>query len=740
MFKALRSDLCHGKITVDTWLKSLSQQRHYKDAALIRHAAVLSQLAGDDEVTDGGDSCYHQGMCMAEILADLGMDSETLAAAIVYPHTQYAGLSHEDISEHLGQTVAKLVDGVEKMDAMRTLSGSLNRPTSHRSQMDNMRKMLLAMVDDVRIVVIKLAERLAMLRTLSSEMATSQRQLDVAQESLEIYAPLANRLGIAELKWEIEDLAFKSLNTSVYDTISTHLAEDRAARDAYIEQVIDTLKHALAQAEIKDAEVTGRAKHIYSIHKKMQRKNVSFDQIFDVRAVRILVDSIESCYAALGVVHSLWTHIPHEFDDYITAPKPNGYRSLHTAVVGPQDKHLEIQIRTHNMHQESELGVAAHWMYKEGGRYKSGLEDKISWLRQVLAWQNELVAGDAHHTPVDVDIFEDRVYVFTPQGDILDLPKGATPLDFAYQLHSEVGHRCKGAKVNGHIVPLTYEIKTGEQIEVLTSKHGQPSRDWLDANLGYLKTSKAKAKVHHWFKKQDYDKHVTEGQALLDKAMKKEDVTLSSAELNTLAEQYNFKSYKDLMAAIGTGDIKINQLINRSKQHHITEPQELETFEPALKILTKPTGQSGDVTIQGMKNTVTHLARCCTPLPGDDIVGYVTKGQGISIHRSDCRNLADTPSMEMDRIISAQWSGTSNQYPVDLHVQARDRTGLVKDITTVLANEKVNLCALTTSTSRLENSAYVVLTIEIENLSHLQKIMDRIRQLESVTAVTRISQ
>lgn len=738
MFKTLTQPFAKGQITAEQWLNTLGKNRTPKELALITHACVLSQLAGDDEFTDSGDTCYHQGICIAEILNELGMDHETIATAIIYPSTQYTGLRREDIAEHLGDTVAQLVDGVEKMDALRTLSGTTKRSTSQRAQLDNMRKMLLAMVDDVRIVVIKLAERLSILRELFT--AHPARKSLLAQECLDIYAPLANRLGIGELKWELEDLAFRHLNPKEYEHIASKLAEKRESRDQYIHNVIALLNKALAEQKLSSANITGRAKHIYSIYRKMHRKQVDFEAIYDIRAVRVLVDSIEDCYAVLGISHSLWQHIPEEFDDYITAPKENGYRSLHTAVIGPDNKHLEIQIRTQAMHEESELGVAAHWMYKEGGRYKSGLEDKISWLRQVLAWQKELVSDEQIQTPIDSDVFEDRIYVFTPQGEILDLPKGATPLDFAYQVHSEIGHRCRGAKINGHIVPLTYALKTGEQIEILTTKQGHPSRDWLDNHLGYLKTSRAKAKVHHWFKKQDYEKNITTGQALLDKAMKKGDITLSSAEISKLAESYNFKHYKDLMAAIGAGEIKLNQLINRSKSKTSDEP----TAPPSAETLTihAPTGThgKGDVTIQGMKNLVTYLARCCTPLPGDDIVGYVTKGQGISIHRSDCRNLADTPSMDAKKIISAQWMATQQHYPVDLHIQAKDRTGLVKDITTILANEKINVIGLMTTTSKIENVASTMLTIEIENLNHLEKVIEKLRQVQQIMSVTRVNQ
>jgi GTP pyrophosphokinase len=714
-----------GSINLEAWLQHISAARAMHDIALIRHACVLSQLAGEDKPVLTGVSCLQQGLTMAEILLDLHLDNDTIAAALVYNSVRYADLSLDDVREHLGPTVAKLVQGAIQMDAMRALPGLT---AENHTQLENVRKMLLAMVEDMRVVVIKLAERTAIMRALDVFDEAKRRRF--ADETMAIYAPLANRLGIGQLKWELEDLALRYIEPAAYREIAGLLKERRIEREEYIEAVVRQLKDALKKAHVPQFEISGRVKHIYSIHRKMLRKKLSYDQIFDLNAVRILVSTVEDCYSALSIVHGLWKPIAAEFDDYIATPKPNGYRSIHTAVIGPNNKTVEVQIRTQQMHKESEHGVAAHWRYKEGGAQKAAYEAKIAWLRQVLEWQKDLVktgiAVDATHTAV----LDDRVYVFTPTGEIVELPQGATPLDFAYHIHSEVGHRCRGAKVNGTMVPLTYTLNTGEQVEVLTAKQSNPSRDWINSHLGYLKSPRAKAKVHHWFKLQDYDKNVGEGQTMLDREMQR--LAVGETDFEKVAHKLHFKTKKDMLAALGGGDLRTVQVLNAiHAQLEITKkPEETITTIPLrAPSKTLPSG----INIAGIGNLLTHTALCCKPVPGDAVLGYITQGRGVAIHRQDCHNMLNLPDANRARVVDVDWGGgAADFYPVDIYIYAYDRPGLVRDITTLIANEKLNLIALTTAIDKNANIAHVSVTIEIHDLSALSNLFDRIRHIPNV--------
>lgn len=716
-----------GPINIETWLQQFAAKYPLENIALIRQAATLAQVAGEDAAAPNGESCLHQGLAMAEILAHLEVDDETLAAAIVYSSASFADLSLEDISEHLGIKITKLVKGTRQMQAVNILRGE-NYHSHDPATIDNIRKMLLAMVDDVSVVLIKLAERLCILRNVAIFSDNKKRQ--VAQETMDIYAPLANRLGIGQIKWQLEDLSFRYLNPTEYKSISNGLKEKRIEREHYIKQMVTELTQLLTQANVQDFKISGRAKHIYSIYRKMQRKRAPLSEIYDASAVRILVPTVADCYTALSNVHTLWRHISKEFDDYVATPKPNGYRSIHTAVIGPEGKNVEIQIRTYEMHEESELGVAAHWMYKEGRRKLSSYEEKIAWLRQVMDWQKEVAKSDAAKQEIQTELFDDRVYIFTPNGDVLDLPKGATPLDFAYQVHSELGHRTRGAKVNNHIIPLTYELKTGEQVEILTIKQGHPSRDWLNPHLGYLKTSRAKAKVLQWFKKQDFDKNLAEGQALLEKEQKR--MAVKDINLEKLARDLNYKTADDLLAALGRGDVRVSTLINMVQPH----PTEAEIKTDTHRL--KPADSLTDIDIQGVGNLLTHMALCCKPVPGDDIVGYVTIGRGISIHRQDCSNIQQRIRENDERIINVNWgSKTQEKYAVDLILSANDRPGLIRDITTLLANENISIIRMNTLSNRDENTANINITIEIGSLAPLSKILARMSQLNDVYEVRR---
>lgn len=719
-----------GTINIEAWLQHAASQRTQREMQLIRNASVLSKLAGEEQPTLTGVSCLQQGLTMAEILLDLHLDAETIAASLVYCCVQFAGLSLEDVRDHLGEQVAKLVRGVTRMDAIRTLPGL---DSENYAQLENVRKMLLAMVEDMRVVVIKLAERTAIMRTIEVFDETTCKQ--IAKETMEIYAPLANRLGIGQLKWELEDRSLRYLEPTAYHDIAKSLHESRLSREQYIQDIIDQLQTSLQESGLKEFEVQGRVKHIYSIYRKMLRKKLHFDQLYDLNAVRILVTTIEHCYTALSIVHGLWHPIQSEFDDYIATPKPNGYRSIHTAVTGPNEKNIEVQIRTFQMHKESEHGVAAHWRYKEGGEQKASYEAKIAWLRQVLAWQKDLTRKGIAVDSTQTTIIEDRVYVFTPTGEIIELQQGSTPLDFAYHIHSEVGHRCRGAKINGTIVPLTHILKTGEQIEILTAKHPNPSRDWLNPHLGYIKSARAKAKIHHWFKLQDYDKNLADGQAMLERESQR--LALANIDQEKIAHKLHFKNSKDMFAALGCGDLRMSQVLGAIQlQEELAKKSESELTQPPLRAPTKTTGAG--INIAGVGNLLTHTAQCCKPVPGDGVVGFVTQGRGVSIHRMDCPNILHLEPDHHNRLFEVDWGqAEKNTYPVDIIVDAYDRPGLVRDVTTLIANERINLIAMTTLTNRTENSAHITLTIETQGLQFLSKILDRIKQIPNVLEAKR---
>lgn len=591
------------------------------------------------------------------------------------------------------------------------------------------------MVDDVRVALIKLAERTCAIRAVKH--ADDEKRLRVAREVFDIYAPLAHRLGIGHIKWELEDISFRYLEPEQYKQIAKLLHERRLDREQYINDVMKQLRDELSATGVK-ADISGRAKHIYSIWRKMQRKGLQFSQIYDVRAVRVLVPEVRDCYTALGIVHTLWRHIPKEFDDYIANPKENGYRSLHTAVIGPDGKVLEVQIRTNAMHEEAELGVCAHWKYK-GTDAKGGsdhYEEKMAWLRQVLEWHEELgdIGGLAEQLKVDIE--PDRVYVFTPDGHAIDLPKGATPLDFAYRVHTQIGHNCRGAKINGRIVPLTYSLHTGEQVEIITSKNGAPSRDWLNPNLGYITTSRARAKIVHWFKLQDREQNVAAGKAMLERDLSR--LALSAVDFAKLAEKCNLKTVEDMYAALGAGDLRLAHAVNLAQQQ--VEPErgneQLELI-PRRASAPRP-GKRGDIQIQGVGNLLTQMAGCCQPLPGDPIVGYITVGRGVSIHRQDCASVLQLEGREPERIIQVSWGPVPVQtYPVDIVIKAYDRSGLLRDVTQVLLNERINVLAVNTRSNKEDNTASMQLTIEIPGLDALSRLLARISQLPNIIEARR---
>ena len=732
-----------GEIDIERWLEWLGERVTLQDVETLRSACQLSKQIEQVAIEEGtvwaeGASSFRTGLEMAQILAELHLDAESLTAAILYRAVREGKLSLEQVKRDFGPEIAKLIDGVLQMAAISSLRHPIrgNVLGQTEGQVDNIRRMLVTMIDDVRVALIKLAERTCAIRDVKN--ATPEKRHRVAREVFDIYAPLAHRLGIGHIKWELEDLSFRYLHEKAYKKIARLLDERRIDRQRYIQETLKTLHAELEKAGIK-AELSGRAKHIYSIWRKMHRKGIDFSQVYDIRAVRVLVNSVADCYAVLGIVHSLWRHIPHEFDDYIANPKENGYQSLHTAVIGVEGKAMEVQIRTFKMHDDAELGVCAHWLYKgTDTKLKSNAyEQKIAWLRQVLEWQEEL--GEDFKTLADQfhsDIITDRIYVFTPDGHVVDLPTGATPLDFAYKVHTEVGHACRGAKINGKIVPLNYRLKTGEQVSVLTSNTPRPSRDWLNSDLGYVRTSRARAKIVHWFKLQHREQNIIEGKEILEGEFKR----LSIGEINfdDLAQKVNYQTVEDMYAAIGAGDLKPTHVANVAQQ--MIEPREHQLS------LTLPTsapvddrGRATDVRIHGVGNLLTSIANCCQPVPGDPITGYITISRGVSIHRQDCINVLQLQEAEPYRIIEVDWGDRQEAtYPVDIRIDAYDRAGLLRDITQVFANEKINVTAVNTRTDKAESIAVMNLTVEIPSLEFLGRLFTKIRRLPNIIEVRRV--
>lgn len=711
------------------WLQRLVGHRPEAERVLLTNALTVARQAHAGQQRQSGEPYLSHVLAVAEILNDLNLDYETLAAAILHDTVEDTTITLVQLEREFGPNIARLVDGVTKMGRISRLHDV--HSNGHRDQQDaeSLRKLLLAMVEDVRVVLIKLADRLHNMRTLKHLDAT--RQKHIAKETLEIYAPLANRLGIGQVKWELEDLSLRFLDPASYREIAAQLDERRVDRERFIDRVVRQLRRELEAAGVQ-AEVTGRPKHIYSIWKKMQRKNLPFNQIFDVRAVRVIVGRDADCYAALGVVHSLWHHIPKEFDDYIANPKENNYRSLHTAVVGPGGQTVEVQIRSRDMHEYAELGIAAHWRYKEGGRFDPNIEQRVAWLRQLLEWKDEEASASDFVARFKSESGSERVYVMTPQGKVVDLPAGATPLDFAYHIHTDIGHRCRGAKINGRIVPLTYELHSGEQVEILTTRQGAPSRDWLNSHLGYLKTSRAQAKVRHWFRQQDFDMNVAAGRTALDRELHR--LGIGNFKWEQLAERLHYPNVSDMLAAIGNGDLSTAQLAGAANDLSAPSSPEFVTAKPTRSTEAEEKG----LRIEGVGNLLSHIAQCCRPVPQDPIVGYITRGRGVTIHRRDCPNLLRLAATERERLLEVDWGGAQTAvYPVEVEILAYDRSGLLRDITTSLANEKINVIGVNTYTDKTDYAAHMHLTLEIRDIGELSRVLSRIGQLPNVIEVKR---
>lgn len=722
------------------WVESLKQEPKVAKHVLKAYQRCIELTTGDKSAP----LLLWRGREMVEILVTLSMDKDTLVAALLFPVVEAGLYEPEQLNEDYNNTILQMVTGVSQMAAI----GQLNATTegaAQSAQVDNIRRMLLSMVDDFRCVVIKLAERICNLREVKDEPDEVRRA--AAKECANIYAPLANRLGIGQLKWEIEDYAFRYNHPVTYKQIAKQLSERRIDREQYIERFVNDLAESMKASQIR-AEVHGRPKHIYSIWRKMQKKSLAFDELFDVRAVRIIAEELQDCYAALGVVHTKYRHLPKEFDDYVANPKPNGYQSIHTVVLGPEGKTIEIQIRTKQMHEESELGVAAHWKYKESGSSSGGArssyDEKINWLRKLLAWQEEMSDSGEMLEELRSQVFDDRVYAFTPKGDVVDLPLNATPLDFAYHIHSEVGHRCIGAKVEGRIVPFTYRLQMGDQVEIITQKEPNPSRDWLNPNLGFVTSSRARAKVHAWFRKQDRDKNIAAGREILEIELAKIGATLKDAEAYAL-KRFNVNSPVELYAGIGSGDLRINQVINHINAL-VNKPTAEEEDQQLLEKLTEAGAKGAAkkphrdaVVVEGVDNLMTHLARCCQPIPGDDIQGFVTQGRGISVHRSDCEQLDELRHVAPERIIDTVWgSGFVGNYNITVRVTASERNGLLKDLTNTFANEKVKVSGMKSRVDFKKQMSILDFELELTDLEVLGRVLKRIEHVKDVAEAKRL--
>lgn len=668
---------------------------------------------------------------VTQILAELRMDADTLAAALLHDVVEDSGYTIAYLERYFNRDIAELVDGVTKLNRIKELSNMRHSVADEKAE--SLRKMFLAMVEDIRVVLIKLADRVHNMRTLQGQPDHKRRR--IARETLEIFAPLANRLGLWQFKWELEDLSFRYLEPATYRNLSRAMAQKRAERVRWVDEMQTSLVKVLSDAGIQ-AEINGRPKHIYGIYQKMRRKDVTFDQIYDIHGFRIIVNSIADCYATLGVVHSQWRPIPGEFDDYIANPKDNLYRSLHTAVVGPNGKPMEVQIRTRDMHQVAEFGIASHWRYKEGRQPNEHLDNKIAWIRQLMEWRQDVTDAQEFVSGMKTDVFQDRVYVFTPRGDVIDLPRNSTPIDFAYRVHTELGHSCRGAKVNGRLVPLDFQLKNGDQVEVIAAKRGGPSRDWINPNMGYVATTRARGKIRTWFRKQARNENIAQGRQILEKDLKRLSVT---QPFDFVARICGFNELDDFLAAIGYGDVTSQHIAQRVIEHERSQQAEIEP-EPSIIRQTEDRIVSIDgVQVDGLEGLLAHPARCCNPVPGDLIIGYVTTGRGVSIHKTNCPNIVSMLKREENpRLVEVQWGAKNEKvYPVSIQVKAYDRAGLLRDVTSLVADEKINMRSAEAITGLKNNVALINATLELSNISQLTRILTRIECLPNVLEARR---
>ncbi len=697
----------------------------------ILRAYLVASDAHREQTRMTGEPYILHPIDVTNILAELQLDADTLAAALLHDVVEDSGYTVDYLEKNFNRDIAELVDGVTKLNRIKELSKMRHSVADEKAE--SLRKMFLAMAEDIRVVLIKLADRVHNMRTLEGHAEHKRRR--IARETLEIFAPLANRLGIWQIKWELEDLSFRYLEPVTYRNLSRAMDQKRAERVSWMDETRDTLAKALSEAGLK-AEINGRPKHIYGIYRKMRRKDVPFDQIYDIHGFRIIVESISDCYATLGVVHSRWRPIPGEFDDYIASPKDNMYRSLHTAVVGSNGRPMEVQIRTHEMHQLAEFGIAAHWRYKEGKQPNQYLDNKIAWIRQLMEWRQDVTDAQEFISGMKTDVFQDRVYVFTPRGDVIDLPRSSTSIDFAYRVHTELGHRCRGAKVNGRLVPLDFQLQNGDQVEVISAKRGGPSRDWINPNMGYVATTRARGKIRTWFRKQARDENIVSGRQILEKELKRLSVV---QPFEFVARICGFEELDDFLAAIGYGDVTSQTIAQRVIEYERSQQSEEEP-EQLIKQTPHRAVSIDGVQVAGLDGVLAHPALCCNPVPGDPIVGYVTKGRGVSIHKTNCPNIVSLiKRADHARLVEVQWGAKSAEmYPVSIQVKAYDRAGLLRDVTGLVADEKINMQSAEAVTGMKNNMAVINATLELSNISQLTRIMTRIEHLPNVLEVRRV--
>ena len=724
-------------------MEQLPERYTLTERELIQRAYRVAEEAHREQKRHSGEPYINHCLAVASILADLRVPAEAVAAGLLHDTVEDTTLTLKDLKRDFNDDIASLVDGVTKLTKLprvsrgdqhaersgegepaEAISDKNSRSRKQDLISETLRKTFLAMGDDVRVVLIKLADRLHNMRTLGFMPESKRRR--IAKETLDIFAPLASRLGIWQIKWELEDLAFRYVNPEKYKEIAEQLQEPRPDREIQIGIIKEYLIKLLENNNIK-AEITGRPKHIYSIYKKMIEKGKPFDLVRDVRAVRLIVPDVPSCYAALGVIHTHWRPIPGEFDDYIAAPKDNFYQSLHTAVIYDDKRPLEVQIRTSEMHQNAEYGIASHWRYKEGGKHSNAnYEQRVNYLRNMMEWHSDV--SDAHEfvEGMKTDVFQDRVYVFTPRGDIIDLSAGSTPIDFAYHVHTDIGHRCRGARVNGKLSPLYEELKTGDQVEILTAKRGGPSRDWLNANLGLVKTQRARTKIKAWFKKQEDEQNLSQGRVALERELQR--LGVSETNFEKMARELGFKIPDELFIAVGCGDLSVNKVIKQ-----IADTEETADFLEITKSLLEKKTSTDSVEVVGLKGLLSSMARCCNPMPGDQIVGYITRGRGATIHRQDCPNVLRRKDKE--RLLQVSWGTVEQTFAVPITVKAYDRQGLMGDISTLLQNEGVNIADVSVNFNR--SVADLKLVVEVRDIAQLSRVLTRIESLPNVVEAQR---
>ncbi len=711
-------------------LKSMVK-RYYPDLKnwdLVEKAYKFSLDAHSGQVRESGESYIIHPLGVVMILAELELDIVTIIAGFLHDVVEDTDITLERVHQEFGEEVASLVDGVTKLSR-------LDFTSKEEQQAETLRKMFIAMAQDIRVVLIKLADRTHNLRTL--RYLNTHKQKEIARETLEIYAPLAHRLGIYKIKWELEDLAFRYLEPSGYFELVEKLAKKREEREHFISHIISILKENLSNASM-NVEIYGRPKHLYSIYNKMKTQGKELNEIYDLTAVRLIVDSVKDCYHTLGIVHTLWKPIPGRFKDFIAMPKPNMYQSLHTTVFAAENELAEIQIRTWDMHRTAEYGIAAHWRYKEKVSDRDELDEKLNWLRQLLEWQHDYRDARDFIKDLKGDLFTDEVFVFTPKGDVIDLPAGSVTLDFAYKIHTDIGDRCTGARVNGRLVPLDYRLKTGDMVEVVTSKNGSPSRDWLSL----VKTSHAKNKIRAWFKKENREDNMEKGREMIEREIRRinteQRVILKTDLLEEVADTFNMSSIEDLYAAVGFGGVSVHQVISRLREEYQRQYKvdEEEKEIPEVKPV-KHLGQSSlGVSVQGIDNILVRMARCCNPVPGDSISGFITRGRGVSVHRRDCPNLKQY-SLDSNRLLEASWDSTTGvSYPVEIEIDANDRKNLLADIMTSVNDSKVDVTAVAARSDKNQD-VIIHLTLVVRDQVHLEQIMAKIQKLSDVYSVSR---